>query len=89
MHDGFRRETLSVLRQDVRAGQKGRGAPEDVFGGVPEDSEGQEQQALSRRKSGLLARQVRDAQGMEKGPSRLSEDLAAEESRAADDVLAP
>ena len=37
MHDGFRREALSVLRQDVRAGQKSRGAPEDVFGGVPED----------------------------------------------------
>lgn len=88
MHDGFRREALSVLRQDVRAGQKGRGAPEDVFGGVPEDSEGQEQQALSQYESGLLARQVRDDQGVEKGPSQLSEDLATEEKRAADDVLA-
>jgi len=88
MHDGFRKEALPVLRQEVRAGQKDRGAPEDVFGGVPEDSEGREQQALSRRESGLLARQVRDGQGVEKGPPRLSEDLATEENRAADDVLA-
>ena len=88
MHDGFRGEALPVLRQEVRAGQKGRCAPEDLFRGVPEDSEGQEQQALSGRESGLLARQVRDDPGVEKGPSRLSEDLATEESRAADDVLA-
>ena len=55
---------------------------------MPEDSEGREQQTLSRRKSRLLARQVRDGQGVEKGPPRLSEDLATEEIRATDDVLA-
>ena len=40
---------MSVLRQDVRAGQKGRVAPEDVFGGMPESSEEREQQALSQK----------------------------------------
>ena len=78
-----------MLRQDVRAGQKGRCAPEDVFSGVPEGSEAREQQTLSRRESGLLARQVRDDQGVEKGSSQLSEDVATEEKKAADDVLAP
>jgi len=42
-NDDGGKEAVYVLRQTVRAGQKGRGAPEGVLDGMPEDSEGREQ----------------------------------------------
>jgi hypothetical protein len=81
-NDDGGREALCVLRQDIRSGQKGRGTPEDVFGGLPEGSEEREQQAFLQKESGLLVWQVRGGQGVEKGASRLSEKMAEAANRA-------